>query len=238
MNTDCTSTLSPQAGDLRRTSRSAVRRGRQRASYQRDEAYRILDEALVCHVGCDVPAQGTAELAPVVIPTAYARDGDRLLLHGARGNRMLRTLAEGAAACVTVTLLDGLVLARSAFHTSMNYRSVVMFGRAMPVEDLEGKHRALERIVEHAIPGQSERVRPPSDAELRSTLVVAMPIDEASIKIRTGGPVEEEADLAHASWGGSVPLRMVAGPPEPDVHARATGAPAPPQAWDYRRPGW
>jgi uncharacterized protein len=237
MDTNCTSTSS-QEGDLRRTPRSAVRRGRQRASYRREEAYRILDEALVCHVGCGVPTEETTERAPVVIPTAYGRDGDRLLLHGARGNRMLRTLADGAAACVTVTLLDGVVLARSAFHTSMNYRSVVMFGRAVAVEHPEDKRRALERIVEHAIPGQFAQVRPPSEAELRSTLVVSMPIEEASIKIRTGGPVEEEADLARPSWGGSVPLRMVAGPPEPDDHARVTGAPAPPQARGYRRPGW
>jgi uncharacterized protein len=194
-------------------SRVRVRRMAERSHYERATIHSILDEALVCHMG--FADTGT----PVVIPTAYARVGDQLYLHGAVGNAALRALASGAPACVTVTLIDGLVLARSAFHHSLNYRSVVIFGCASEVADTEEKRRAVTAIVEHIVPGRSADARPPTDAELRATRVVRMPISEASAKVRTGGPKEDPEDLGLRVWAGQVPLSMVAGAPlgDPDV---------------------
>jgi hypothetical protein len=196
---------------LRETDRSRVRRKADRARYDFSTAAAILDEALLCHVGFAVDGR------PWVVPTTFARVGDHLYLHGAAGNFALRTLsAGGVEACVTVTLLDGLVLARSAFHHSMNYRSVMLFGSATAVVDVSEKQSALLAIVDHMEPGRSSCTRLPTDAELRSTLVVRFPIDEGSAKVRTGGPIDDPEDLALAHWAGVIPLALVRGSPVPD----------------------
>lgn len=197
--------------------RAVVRRLPQRADYERSAAYAILDEGLVAHVGLVVDGQ------PYVIPMAYGRDGDRLLLHGSVASRLQRRLATGVAACVTVTLLDGLVLARSQFHHSMNYRSVVVFGTATRLV-YEGRTRhALERIVEHIVPGRSAEARSPSSRELRATSVLELPVEAASVKARTGGPLDDEDDVDSPTWGGIwigvVPVLTTFGPPERDEGA-------------------
>jgi uncharacterized protein len=191
--------------------RTAVRRHAERGHYDAATIDPILDEGLVCHVGV-VDSRG-----PVVTPLAYARVGTDLYLHGAAGNALLAAAASGASICVTVTLVDGLVLARSAFHHSMNYRSVVIFGHAAEVTEVEEKRRALEAIVEHLVPGRDANVRPPNDRELRQTRLVRVPLAEASAKIRTGGPLEEPEDLDRDAWAGEIPLGLVAGVPVPDV---------------------
>ena len=183
------------------TARTRVKRLPKRASYDRQTIHAILDEALICHVG--FVADGT----PVVIPTIHWRQGETLYFHGSAASRMLRSLREGVEACVTVTLLDGLVLARSAFHHSMNYRSVVVFGRAREVTG-EEKVRALDDLVDHIVAGRAAEVRGPNESELRQTLVLALPLDEASAKIRTGGPIDDEEDLALPVWAGVVPMRL------------------------------
>jgi nitroimidazol reductase NimA-like FMN-containing flavoprotein (pyridoxamine 5'-phosphate oxidase superfamily) len=218
------------AGEVTRTPRTTVRRRPARASYSRALVHAVLDEGLVCHVGFAVDGQ------PFVLPTAYARIGDRLYLHGSSASRMLNALAGGVPACVTVTLLDGLVLARSAFHHSMNYRSVVLLGVARPVGDAAEKRRALAAIVEHVVPGRSADVRPPSDAELRATLVLALAIDEASAKVRQGPPVDDEADRALPCWAGEIPLRLAARAPVADP-GLAPGIAVPAAVAGYRRPG-
>jgi nitroimidazol reductase NimA-like FMN-containing flavoprotein (pyridoxamine 5'-phosphate oxidase superfamily) len=191
------------------STRTTVRRLPERGAYERDTLYAILDEALVCHVGFVSDGQ------PFVLPCAYARQGGRLLLHGSPGSRMLRILAGGAPVCVTVTLVDGLVLARSAFHHSMNYRSVVVLGTAAPVVDAQERLAALEAIVEHLAPGRWREARRPSAAELARTLVVALPLDEASAKLRVGGPQDDAEDLGLPVWAGHVPLALTPGPPVP-----------------------
>jgi hypothetical protein len=193
------------------SARTTVRRRAQRGHYERELVHAILDEALVCHVGFE------SEHGPVVLPTMHARVGDTLYLHGAVGNAMLRTLAAGAPVCVTVTLLDGLVLARSAFHHSMNYRSVVVFGAATAVEERDAKLAALEALVERIHPGRWTEARPPTDAELRQTLVVSVPLDEASAKVRTGPPIDDPEDYALDVWAGEIPLetRRLEGVPDP-----------------------
>jgi nitroimidazol reductase NimA-like FMN-containing flavoprotein (pyridoxamine 5'-phosphate oxidase superfamily) len=160
---------------------------------------------------------------PWVVPTAFARIGDHVYIHGATGNFALRSLATGAEACVTVTLLDGLVLSRSAFHHSMNYRSVMLFGTAEKVLDDDGKRAAVMAILEHLIPGRSAGTRPPTAEELRATLVVRLPIDEVSAKVRTGPPIEDEADLGLEHWAGVLPLTLAPGRPIPDDGTRASG---------------
>jgi uncharacterized protein len=195
--------------------RTKVKRLPERGEYDRETIDAILDEALVCHVGFVVDGQA------YVIPTLHARDGDRLILHGAPANRMLRTLRDGIDACVTVTLIDGLVLSRSWFHTSVNYRSVVVLARAAEVTETEAKRRALAVLVEHVIPGRSADARPPTDAELRATLVLEMPLTEASAKVRTGPAKEEEEDLDLGHWSGVVPLALAAnGEPVPDSYVQ------------------
>src|SRR6266540_2876970 len=195
------------APDFTRTSRTTVRRLPQRGVYDRAAVFAILDEALVSHVGFVRDGQ------PFVIPTIFARVEDRLYLHGSAASRMLGALAEGADVCVTVTLVDGLVLARSAFHHSMNYRSVVVLGVAEEVTDPERKRRALEAIVEHVAPGRSAIARAPNDKELAATRVMAVTLDEVSAKIRTGPPIDDEEDLGYPCWAGIVPLRSVPGEP-------------------------
>jgi nitroimidazol reductase NimA-like FMN-containing flavoprotein (pyridoxamine 5'-phosphate oxidase superfamily) len=192
------------------TARTRVRRLRERGSYQRAVIDAILDEGMICHVAAYV--EGT----PLVLPTAYARRGDELLLHGAAGNHLLKAACDGAELCVAVTLVDGLVLARSTFHHSINYRSVVLFGQGAEVTEPADKAAALEAIVEHLLPGRTREARAPTPAELRQTRVVRVPVSEASAKVRTGPPVDDEADLGLAVWAGVLPLRTVAGPPQPD----------------------
>lgn len=184
------------------TSRTRVRRHPDRGAYDRATIDAILDEVLVAHVAV-ADAHG-----PVCIPVAYAREGDRLVLHGSTASRTLRLLAAGEPCCVTVTVVDGLVLARSQFHHSMNYRSVVVLGRAAPITDPREQAAALACIVERMEPGRSTTARPPTASELRQTTVVALPLDEASAKIRTGGPVDEPEDYALPVWAGVVPLQV------------------------------
>lgn len=191
------------------TGRTQVRRLPKRGHYDRETIHAILDEALICHVGFVVDG------SPVVIPTIHWREADTLYVHGSSASRMLRSLKGGVEACVTVTLLDGLVLARSAFHHSMNYRSVVVFGKAREVDGDE-KLRALDSLVEHVMPGRSRDVRPPNETELRATTVLALPLEEASAKIRTGGPVDDDEDYALPVWAGVVPMRLTRGEPLAD----------------------
>lgn len=192
------------------TDRATLRRKKDRGSYDRDVVNAILDEGLVCHVGFHV------ERSIFVLPMAYARIGDTIYLHGATGNHALRHLAKGAEVCVTVTLLDALVLARSAFHHSMNYRSVMLFGRAVQIRDDAEKLRASIALLEHLVPGRSADARPPSLEELRAALIVGIPISEGSAKVRTGGPIDEPDDLGAAIWAGLIPLTTAAGPAVPD----------------------
>ena len=205
--------------------RTRVRRLSERGRYDAETVHAILDEALICHVGFVVDG------APVVIPTIHWREGDTLYFHGSAASRMLRSLKGGVDACVTVTLLDGLVLARSAFHHSMNYRSVVVFGKAYEVKEDE-KVRVLESLVEHVVRGRSKEVRAPNQKELRQTLVLAMSIDEASAKIRTGGPVDDEEDYAMPIWAGVLPLTLTPGEAVAD---RDVTADVPEYVKEYRR---
>ena len=210
------------------TERTTVRRLAKRGVYERETIEAIIDEALICHVGFVVDGK------PVVIPTIHTRVGDQLYFHGSAASRMLRTLNNGVEACVTVTLLDGLVLARSAFHHSMNYRSAVVFGTAREVTDREEKLRVLEALVEHVCRGRSADVRAPNEPELRQTLVLALPLTEASAKVRTGGPVDDEEDYALPIWAGVLPLHLV--PQQPVDDERLAGRAAPPAyVRDYRR---
>ncbi len=200
---------------LEPTNRTRHRRLPKRGSFEVDVINAVLDEALMCHVGFAVDGR------PSVIPTIHARVDDQLYLHGAAANHMLRSLAGGIEACVTVTIVDGLVLARSAFHHSMDYRSVMIFGRAKGVDDQDEKRRAMHALVDHVVPGRNADARPPSDSELRSTLVMRLPITEASAKIRTGGPIDDEEDMTLGIWAGVLPCTMTFGTPvaEPDVTA-------------------
>jgi nitroimidazol reductase NimA-like FMN-containing flavoprotein (pyridoxamine 5'-phosphate oxidase superfamily) len=208
--------------------RSTVRRKPERGGYDRVAAAAILDEGLVAHVGL------AGDDGPVVIPMLYGRVGDQVILHGSPASRLLRGGAKGVDLCVTVTLVDGLVLARSAFHHSMNYRSVVVFGRATPVTDLDAKRAALDALVEHLVPGRTADARPPSDKELRGTLVLALPLAECSVKVRSGEPVDDDEDLALPVWAGVIPLVTVPGDPVP-VSDGGAGAPVPAYASGYTR---
>ncbi|HEU4974746.1 MAG TPA: pyridoxamine 5'-phosphate oxidase family protein [Baekduia sp.] len=200
--------------------RTRVRRAPARAVYDREAVEAILDEAQVAHLGFAVDGQ------PYVIPTLHARVGDLVYVHGSSASRALRTLRGGAPMCLTVTLVDGLVLARSVFHHSMNYRSVVVLGEARAVDDREEKLRALEAFTEGLIPGRWAEARPPSDQELKGTQILALPIDEASAKVRTGGPVDDDEDYALDVWAGVLPLALRAGALEPDDRLRPGVAPS------------
>jgi nitroimidazol reductase NimA-like FMN-containing flavoprotein (pyridoxamine 5'-phosphate oxidase superfamily) len=188
--------------------RTRVRRIPQRAAYDRATVHAILDEAMTCHVGLSNGEQ------PIVIPTIHWRVGDELFLHGSAASRMLEHGGDGAPLCVTVSLIDGLVFARSAFHHSMNYRSVVILGRARLVAEREEKLAALSALVNRFSPGRAERVRAPSDLELKATAVLSLPLSEASAKVRSGGPNDDEADLALPVWAGVIPLQLVALAPQ------------------------
>jgi nitroimidazol reductase NimA-like FMN-containing flavoprotein (pyridoxamine 5'-phosphate oxidase superfamily) len=214
--------------DVPRTQRTTLKRLPQRGSFDRQQINEILDEGIVCHVGFVSNGQ------PYVIPTGYARVADTLIIHGSQASRTLRQLGLGIDVCVTVTLVDGLVLARSAFHHSMNYRSVVVFGRAAVIEDREEKIAALEALSEHMIPGRWEEVRDPNDRELQLTTVLAIPLTEASAKVRTGPPVDDEEDYDLPVWAGVIPLQMIAIEPIADPRLGAN-IPAPRYASDYGR---
>jgi nitroimidazol reductase NimA-like FMN-containing flavoprotein (pyridoxamine 5'-phosphate oxidase superfamily) len=192
------------------TERTKLKRLPKRGHFDRETVYGILDEGFICHVGF------APEGRPVVIPTGYARVDDKLYIHGSQASRMLRTLAEGVDACVTVTLIDGLVLARSAFHHSMNYRSVVIFGRATLVEEREEKMAALLALSEHIVRGRWAEVREPTEQEMRQTTVLEMALIEASAKIRTGPPLDDEEDYALPVWAGVLPLKLETGEPVKD----------------------
>lgn len=192
------------------TPRTQIKRLPQRGEYDRSMVYQILDEGLICHVGFVVEGQ------PFVIPTAYGRIDDRLYIHGSPASRMLRSLKQGIEVCVTVTLLDGLVLARSAFHHSMNYRSVVIFGTATLIEDVDEKSVALQAFTNHIISDRWAEVRPATAQELAGTLVLSIPLHEASAKIRTGQPKDDEDDYVLPVWAGELPLRVVVDQPVPD----------------------
>ena len=186
------------------SARTRVIREPHRGVYDRATAYQILDQGFICHVGFVVDNQ------PFVIPTAYGRAGDHLYIHGSAASRMLRNLDQGIPVCVTVTLLDGLVLARSVFNHSMNYRSVVVLGTATAVEDREEKLTALRAISEHILPGRWADSRQPNEKELKATLVMRLPINEFSAKVRTGAPIDDEEDYSFPTWAGVIPLEMVA----------------------------
>ncbi|MFN2492673.1 MAG: pyridoxamine 5'-phosphate oxidase family protein [Pyrinomonadaceae bacterium] len=192
------------------TERTTLKRLPKRGVYDRALVYSILDAGFVCHVSFVSGEQ------PFVIPTGYARVDDRLYVHGSQLSRMLRTLAHGVDVCVAITLIDGLVLARSAFHHSMNYRSVVIFGRASLVEETTAKLAALRAFSEHVIPGRWDEVRDPTDHELKATTVLSLPLREVSAKVRTGPPLDDEEDYRSQIWAGIIPLRLVAGEPIDD----------------------
>lgn len=220
-----TTTASPPSDRVR------LRRRRERGSYDRRVIDAILDEALIAHLGI---VDGTGQ--PFVIPTLHARSGDVVYCHGSSASRTLRTLAAGAPACLTVSLIDGLVLARSAMHHSANYRSAMVIGAATSVEDPDEKRAALQAIVEHIVPGRWPEVRAPSDSELKATSVLAIGIDEASAKVRSGPPLDDEQDYALPAWAGVIPLALETRSPEPDPRL-APGIAQPAHVSGYRRPG-
>jgi uncharacterized protein len=225
-----TSSPAPASPPAPPSARTTVKRLSERAAYDRAAADAILDEGLVCHVGL------ATDDGPVVIPMLYARDGDRLLLHGSAASRILRSASRGLDVCVTVTLLDGIVFARSAFHHSVNYRSVVVMGRATPVDDLADRRAALDRLIETVVPGRTADARPPNERELRATIVLSLPLEEFSVKARAGGPKEEDEDMGLPVWAGVVPVTQAYGAPIPDPEL-APSIPVPAYASGYDRPG-
>jgi nitroimidazol reductase NimA-like FMN-containing flavoprotein (pyridoxamine 5'-phosphate oxidase superfamily) len=195
-----------------------------RAVYDKAQVHAILDEGFLCHIGF------TVEQQPYVIPTSYVRAGEKIYVHGSAASRMLRRLDQGVDVCVTVTLVDGFVLARSVFHHSMNYRSVVILGKARLVEDRDEKIDALRRFTNHIVPGRWDEARQPHDQELKATSVLVLPLEEVSAKIRTGPPLDDEEDYALPVWAGVVPIRARAGEPIPDERVVPTAP-----AFDVRR---
>jgi len=210
------------------TARTRVVREADRAVYDRESVYKILDEGFICHVGFTVDGQ------PFVIPTSYGRSGDNLYIHGSAASRMLRNLDSGIPVCVTVTLLDGLVLARSIFNHSMNYRSVVIVGTAVAVQDPADKLEALRLLSEHILPGRWAESRYPNERELKATLALRLPIMEFSAKVRQGPPIDDEEDYSFRTWAGVVPLHMVAETPIPDDRC-GPDVPVPAYASTYSR---
>lgn len=207
-----------------KTARTTVRRRPARASYDRSAVHAVLDEALIAHVAF------VEDGRPRLLPMAFARDGERLLLHGSRASHLLNALAGGAEFAVAVTLLDGLVLARSAFHHSMNYRSVVVYGRGRKIEGEERILDALHKITERLAPGRWERLRPVQPRELAQTLVIELPLAECVLKARAGPPVDDEADYAWPVWAGVLPVGLVAGEPVPDGRSPDDAGPVPARA--------
>lgn len=210
------------------TERTTLHRRPARGSYDVATVHAILDEALICHVGF------AAEGQPYVLPTTHARIGDQLYIHGAVGGRFLKTVKGGIPVCVTVTLIDALVLARSAFHHSMNYRSVVVLGMATEVTDPVVKRKAFDALIEHVVRGRSAQVRGANEQELKATTVLSLPIVEASAKIRTGQPIDDAEDYAVPCWAGLVPVSLEARPPVADPKLSA-GIALPPEVAAYKR---
>lgn len=192
------------------TPRTKVRRLSKRGAYDKETVHAILDEGFLCHVGFAQDGQ------PYVIPTLYARSGETLYMHGALASRMLKNLGEGVDLCITVTLVDGFVLARSAFHHSMNYRSVVVLGRGRLVSDVDEKMAALRTITDHVVPGRWDEVRGPNDLEMKQTVVIAVPLDEVSAKVRVGPPIDDDEDYSLPVWAGVVPVHTELGTPVSD----------------------
>jgi uncharacterized protein len=210
------------------TPRTRLVREADRAVYDRETVYRILDEGFLCHVGFVADGQ------PFVIPTSYGRKDDSLYIHGSAASRMLRIMKEGLPVCVTVTLLEGLVLARSIFNHSMNYRSVVVLGKAILVDDPEEKLAALRLLSEHIIPGRWADARQPNERELKATSVLRLPIEEFSAKVRQGPPIDDEEDYSFPTWAGVVPLEMAVGEPVDDARLQP-GQIAPKYLRNYTR---
>jgi uncharacterized protein len=196
---------------INQTRRTSLQRLPKRGNFERETIYEILDEGFVCYVGFTVDEQ------TFVIPTGYARVGDNLLIHGSAASRMLKVLRRGVDVCVLVTLLDGLVLARSAFHHSMNYRSVMIFGKASVIHGEQKKIAALRAFAEHVVPGRWSQVRPPNKRELKATTVLELPLQEASAKIRAGDPIDDDEDYALNVWAGVIPLHLAASAPVDDA---------------------
>lgn len=219
----------------RTSPRTKVRRHAERGRYDRDTIEAILDEGFVCHLAF------CTDDGPVCVPTAYARVGDVLYLHGAAANHALRSIGDGAPVSLAVTLIDGVVLARSAFNHSLNYRSVVLYGHAEEVRDPDEKRAALHAVVEHIVPGRTADARGPNESEMRTTRVVRVQIEEASAKVRAGGPKDAPEDVdAGGIWAGYVPLSTIAGAPIPDDQRAPhehEPLPVPDYAAHYRRPG-
>ena len=211
-----------------KSDRTRVRRLPDRGHYDRETIYPILDEAFICHVGFVIDGQ------PYVIPTGFARIEDDLYIHGSSASRMLRNLSRSVDVCVTITLIDGLVLARSAFHHSINYRSVVILGKAQLVEDADEKNKALEAFTEHVVPGRWASVRWPTELELKATSVLKLPVTEASAKIRTGDPKDDEEDYSMNVWAGVLPLTLETGKPIADSRL-AGGIEIPDHVSNYSR---
>jgi len=214
--------------DFTPTDRTQVKRLPKRGKYDAETVHKILDEAFVCHVGFVADGQ------PYVIPTNFGRVGDTLYLHGSAASRMLRTLSQGIPVCVTVTLVDGLVLARSAFHHSVNYRSVVILGTAKVVEDPNEKMEALRLFTEHIMKGRWDEIRWPNEQEMKGTTVLALPLEEVSAKVRLGGPVDDEEDYSLPVWAGVLPLNTTTAAPIPDTRLKA-GTPVPNYISKYAR---
>ncbi len=206
--------------EFEKTEQTRVRRVPKRGIYDKETIYQIIDDALICHVGI------VQDDRPIVIPTIHARDGNALLLHGAKASRLLKHVAAGHPVCVTITLLDGLVMARSAFHHSMNYRSVVLFGAGHVIDDGEEKMRALKILSDHLVPGRWQDARPPNSKEMNATAVVKLAIENASAKIRTGSPVDDDEDYQLPIWAGVLPIQQQILPPIPDPKL-AEGIPTP-----------
>jgi uncharacterized protein len=221
------------------TERTILRRLPRRGKFDRPAVYQILDEGFICHVGFIVDGR------PVVIPTSYWRVEDDLYIHGSAASRMLNSLEQGVDVCVAVTLIDGLVLARSAFHHSINYRSVVVFGHAAAVDDPDEKMKLMQAFTDHIVPGRWQDVRPPNESELKATLVLKLPLVEASAKVRTGPPIDDAEDYQLSVWAGVVPLGIAAGSPISDdrlpadikipEYARCYARPAKVEATDSKK---
>jgi len=211
------------------TGRTEVKRLAKRGVYDKAQIHAILDEGYLCHVGFVVEEQ------PYVIPTGYARSGDRIYIHGSAASRMLRTLDQGVDVCLTVTLVDGFVLARSAFHHSMNYRSVVVLGKAHLVTDPDEKRKAMHSFTNHIVPGRWEEVRQPTEQELKATSVLTLQLDEVSAKVRTGPPIDDEDDYALPVWAGVVPIRTQVGEPVADGRLRPDVAPIDTRRFEKKR---
>ena len=214
--------------DFAPTPRTQVKRLPKRGAYDHETVYKILDEGFVCHVGFVSDGQ------PFVIPTNYGRVDDKLYLHGSSASRMLRSLSEGIPVCVTVTLVDGLVLARSAFHHSVNYRSVVILGTAHLVEDPAEKMDALHRFTEHIMKGRWDDIRQPTEQEIKATTVLSLELNEVSAKLRKGGPIDDEEDYSLPVWAGVLPIASVPQQPVPDTRLKA-GTPLPGYIRNYSR---